>query len=114
MNFAFSAKMKRAKNFVLSWVDDPVIAGSISEDLEELKKTLETKFKIEDQRKLEWFLGMQKSEDSEKITLDQETHIESLLEKFSMQDCNPSKTLAENKLKLAKATEVEQLVDETL
>ena len=57
---------------------------------------------------------MQINEDSEKITLDQETHIESVLENFSMQDSNPSKTPAENNLKLVKATEVEQLVDETL
>ena len=65
-------------------------------------------------RKLEWFLAMQKNEDSEKITLDQETYIESVLGKLSMQDSNPSRTPAENNLKLVKATEVEQLVDETL
>ena len=57
---------------------------------------------------------MQINEDSEKITLDQETYIGSVLEKFSMQDSNPSKTQAENYLKLVKATEVEHLVDETL
>ena len=57
---------------------------------------------------------MQIIEDSEQIILDQETYIESVRKKFSMQDSNPSKTPAENKLKLMKATEVEQLVDETL
>ena len=58
---------------------------------------------MDDQGKLEWFLGMQKNEDSVKITLDQQTYIESVLEKFSMQDSNPSKTPAENNLKLVKA-----------
>ena len=100
--------------FVLSWVDDLVIAGIRSQDIEELKKTLETKFKMDDRGKLEWFLGMQVSEDSEKITLDQKTYIESVIEKFSMQDSNRSKTPAENNLKLIKATEDEQLVEETL
>ena len=57
---------------------------------------------------------MQSYEDSEKKALDQETYIESVLEKFSMQDSNPSKTPAENSLELMKATKVEQLVDETL
>ena len=57
---------------------------------------------------------MQINEDSEKTTLDQQTYIEGVLEKFSMQVSNPSKTLAENNLKLVKAAEVEQLVDETL
>ena len=66
---------------------------------------------MDDRGKLEWFLGMQISENSGKITLDQETYIESVLEKFSKQDSNPSKTPAENNLKLVKATDVEQLVD---
>ena len=69
---------------------------------------------MDDRGKIECFLGMQVSEDSEKITLDQETYIESVLEKFSTQDSNPSKTPAENNLKLVDATEGEQLVDETL
>ena len=69
---------------------------------------------MHDRGKLEWFLGMQITEDSKKITLDQETYTESVLEKFSMQDTNPSKTPAENYLKLVKANETEQLVDETL
>ena len=115
MTTAFSAKMKRTKKlFVLSWVDDLVIAGSSLKAIEELKKTLETKFKMDDRGKVDWFLGMQINEDSEKITRDQQTYIESVLEKFSMQDSNPSKTPAENNLKLVKAAEVEQLVDETL
>ena len=110
----FQQKWKGKKLFVLSWIDDLVIGGSSSEAMEELRKTLETKFKMDDRGKLEWFLGMQKNEDSEKITLDQETYIESVLEKFSTQGSNPSKTPAENNLKLVKASEVTQLVDETL
>ena len=113
MTTAFSAKMKMAKKLiVLSWVDDLVVAGSSLEAIEELKKTFETKFKIDDRGKLEWFLGLQIKEDSERITLDQETYIESALEKFRMQDSNPSETPAENNLKLVTAT-FEQLVDET-
>ena len=69
---------------------------------------------MDDRGKFDWFLGMQINEDSEKITLDQATYIESVLEKFSVQDSNPTKTPAENILKLLKATEVEQLVEETL
>ena len=109
----FSKNEKGKKLFVLSWVNNLDIAGSSLDAIEELKKTRETKFKMDDWGKLEWFLSMQINEDSEKITLDQETYIESVLEKISMQDSNPSKTLAENNLKLVKATEVEQRVDET-
>ena len=79
-----------------------------------MKKTLETKFKKDDREELEWFLGMQVNDDTEKIILELETYIESVLEKFSMQDSNLSKTPAPDNFKLVKATEVEQLVDETL
>ena len=48
------------------------------------------------------------------IALDLENHIETVIEKFSMKDSNPSKILAENILKLVKANEDEQLVDENL
>ena len=102
------------KLFVLSWVDDLVIAGSNENDIEELKKTLEGKFKMDDRGKLEWFLGMQISQERDKITLDQEKYIENVIEKFGMQDSNPSKTPAENNLKLVKAADNEQLVDEKL
>ena len=100
-DYCFISKNEKGKKlFVLSWVDDLVKAGSSLEAIKELKETLETKFKMDDRGKLEWFLGMQINEDSEKITLDQQTYIESVIEKFSMQDSNPSKTPAENNIKL--------------
>ena len=69
---------------------------------------------MDDRGKLEWFLVMQITQMEDCITLDQEIYIETLIEKFSMQDGKPSKTLVENNLKLVKATEDEQLIDETL
>ena len=48
------------------------------------------------------------------ITLDSEMYIESVLEKFNLQDNDPSKTPAQNNFKLVRAIEVEQLLDETL
>ena len=90
------------------------MAGSSLEALEELKKTLETKFKKDNRGKLEWFQGIQINEDFENISLEQETYIESVREKFSMQYSNPPQTPAKNNLSLMKTTEVEQLVDETI
>ena len=75
---------------------------------------LEFPFKLDDGRKLEWFLSMLISQIKDCITLDQETYIETVIEKLSIQDCNPSKTPAENNLRLVKATEDEQLIDQTL
>ena len=99
--------------FVWSWVDDVVTTGSTSQDVEKLIKALETKFRMVEQGKIECFFGMQVSEDSE-ITLDQKNTCWNCHKKFSMQDSNPSKTLAENNRKLMKATEDEKLVEKTL
>ena len=57
---------------------------------------------------------MQVSRMKDGVILDQEIYFETVFEKFSMQDSNPSKTLAENNFKLIKAPEDEQLIDETL
>ena len=69
---------------------------------------------MDDGSNLERFLGMQLSQGKDKISLDQQTYVKSVIEKFSMQDSNSSKTAAENNLSLAKATETEALVDERL
>ena len=55
---------------------------------------------MDDRGNLEWFLGMRVTKHKDGITLDQETYIKQILETFGMQDCNPSKTPAENNLKL--------------
>ena len=61
----FSEKEKGIKFFVVSCVDDLVVAGNSIETIEELKKTLEQKLKMDDRGKLEWFLGMQINENTE-------------------------------------------------
>ena len=58
----FSKIENDRKLFVLSWVDDLVIAGSKTQDIEELKITLDGKFKKDHRGTLEWFLGMQSSQ----------------------------------------------------
>ena len=110
----FSKRENDRKLFVHSWVDDLVIAVSKTEDIEELRITLDGKFKMDNRGNLEWFLGMLISQIKDCITIDQETYIETVIEKFSMQESNPSKTPAENNLKLVRATEDEKLIDQTL
>ena len=100
--------------FPLSWVDDLVIGRSSSHGIEELKKTLDTKFGMNDRLTLQWFLGMQFSEDSEKLNLVRNTYFWSVIEKFSMHDCYPSKTPADNNLNLVKAPGDEHLEEEKL
>ena len=66
---------------------------------------------MDDRGDLEWFLGIRILEKEKGITLDQEKFIRNVLEQFNMQDCKPSKTPAENKLKLEVAQEDSVRVD---
>ena len=69
---------------------------------------------MDDRGKLEYFLGMQTRQGTDKLSLDQKRYIESVIEKFSMEDSNPSKMPAVNNLRLVKATDGETMVDERL
>ena len=60
---------------------------------------------MDDRGKLEWFLSMQIRQMKDCITLDQQVNIETFIEKFSMEESNPSKTPWENNLKLVKGTD---------
>ena len=111
-NYCFILKNKEdEKLFVLTWVDDLVIAGNSQTEINKLKSLLESKFKMDDRRDLEWFLGMRILQTEEGITLDQEKYTQNILEQFNMQNCKPSKTQAENNLKLETAQEDSLRVD---
>lgn len=113
-DYCLFSKIGKEKVYLLTWVDDIVIAGSSETEIEKLKKALETKFKMDDRGDLEWFLGMKVSRTKDAISLDQETYTNSVLAKFNMEDCKPVKTPAEVNVKFEKSKEGDELVDETL
>ena len=79
-------------------VDDLVMAGNIQTEINKMKISLESKFKMNDRGDLEWFLGMRILKTEKKITLYQERYTENILEEFNMQECKPSKTTSRKKL----------------
>ena len=87
----FHKNEKDKKTFRPKLVDELIVAASSSQKIKEFKQSLATKFTMDDRGKLEWFLGMQDSENSEEITLGQETSIESVIKKLSTQDNSSSK-----------------------
>ena len=68
----FLKNKENGKLYVLTWVDDLVIAGNSQNEIEKLKSSLESKFKMDDRGDLEWFLGMRILKTEKGITLDQE------------------------------------------
>jgi hypothetical protein len=78
------------------YVDDLVIASNDDGQKSWLKQQLSAKYKMKDCGDLEWFLGMriQRDRANKVITLDQQQYVESVLERFGMQRCNPVSTPA--------------------
>ena len=91
--------------FVLTWVDDFVIAGNSQTEINKMKNSLESIFKMHERGDLEWFLGMRLLKTEEGITLDQEKYTQNILEQFRMQYCKRCKIPAENNLKVEVALE---------
>ena len=106
--------MKRSKIVRFSCVDDLVIAGNKAVDMEELKKLFKKSSKWTTEENSSSSLGMQTSQMKNCIFLNDETYIETVIEKFSMQASLSSKTPAENSFKLVRVPEDEHLIDETL
>jgi len=82
--------------YMLVWVDDVLIASN-SNMINDMKKILQSKFRMTDLGQVSYFLGMQFDTKEESITISQSKYIHNILERFGMQDCKPSYTPCEMK-----------------
>ena len=98
------------------YVDDIVLAGQSLKRIEEVKKALSLRFDVKDLGELNYFLGVQVSQDHKngKVWIGQSTFTESILRKYGMEDAKPVKTPVDVNSKLLKATEDSELVDKGL
>ena len=71
--------------------------------ISDVKKALEATFHMEDGGRLYWFLGLTIRREENKVTVDQERYIETMLEQFQIDQYKPSRTPADLKLKLQTA-----------
>uniref|UniRef100_A0A1Y1JUX7 Integrase catalytic domain-containing protein n=1 Tax=Photinus pyralis TaxID=7054 RepID=A0A1Y1JUX7_PHOPY len=86
--------------FLVLYVDDLLLVGKTLSDMENVKKLLSEQFSMSDCGELKNFLGMKIEIGSDYINLSQPHHIEKILKKFGLQDCNAVKTRMEKGLKL--------------
>ena len=70
--------------FILVWVDDIVVASRSMTVISDVKKVLEETFHMEDSGRIHWFLGLSIRREEGKVTVDQERYIETVLERFQM------------------------------
>ena len=96
------------------YVDDIILAGKSDKKLKEVKDKLAKYFEVKDMGQLHYFLGLKVVQDQDKGTvfIGQPGYIESVLEKFGMQDAKAVKTPVSSGSKLVKATEDEEPADQ--
>ena len=100
--------------FILVWVDDIMVASRSMTVVSDVKKALEATFHMEDRGRLHWFLGLRIRREEGKVTVDQERYIETMLERFQMDQCKPSRTPADLNLKFQTAQNADEEVDQRI
>lgn len=89
--------------YLILYVDDILIAGNNLELIEKLKKELSKIFKMSDCGPLRCYLGTKIDYDQKSgiLKMSQRSHIDKILEKFGLVDCNPAKTPMEKGLQMS-------------
>lgn len=89
------------------YVDDILIFSKDTPEKKSLKKELMKKFEMKDLGRAKYVLGMRLNQEENKITLDQKTYIQKVLEQFNMVDCKPVSTPLECGMKFEKGEQTD-------
>ena len=100
---------ERAVLLVGVYVDDLIIAGADAEEVEKFKVVMKQRFDMSDLELLSFYLGIEVSQDASSITLRQTHYAKRILELGDMVGCNPAHTPMEEKLKLSRDSEAEEV-----
>ena len=96
------------------YVDDIVLAGSSDKQMVQVKETLAKQFQVKDMGELHYFLGVNIDQDkqSNRVCIGQPAYTSSVLQKFGMEHAKPVNTAVDTAVKLVKATEEDECVDQ--
>ena len=80
--------------YILTYVDDILVASSRPDGIERVVKHLEKHFEIQNLGPIKFFLGIKINQDRENslISLNQKSYIEQVLKRFRMEDCSTTPT----------------------
>ena len=99
---------------ILVWIDDIIVASRSMTLISDVKKAPETTIHMENRGRLHWFLGLRIRREEVKVTVDQELYMKTMLQRFPMDQCKPSRTLADLNLKLQTAQKEDEEVDQRI
>lgn len=88
-----------SKLYLLIFVDDLVLTGSDSKQIDDLKSEMNKNFKMKDLGPVSYYLGISISQNTSEgiLTLDQSNYLENVLKRFNMFDCKVISTPMDNK-----------------
>lgn len=94
--------------YLIIFVDDLLICCKNKKKIVEIKKLLSNRFRMKDMGKVKYYLGINIEHDYETnvMTLDQKSYIESLAKKYQIENSKLYSTPMENNLKVEQATVV--------
>ena len=95
------------------YVDDLIVTGARTEDINSFKREMAARFRMSDLDALSYYLGIEVRQGKEALMLGQSAYASKLLEWSGMAECKPCVTPMEERLKLTKARTVAK-VDATL
>ncbi|EOY17116.1 Cysteine-rich RLK (RECEPTOR-like protein kinase) 8 [Theobroma cacao] len=90
------------KTILIVYVDDIILTGDDTEEMERLKKTLRTEFEIKDLGQLRYFLGMEVARSKKGIIISQRKYTLNLLKETGMLGCKPAETPIVMNMKLGR------------
>lgn len=91
------------------YVDDLLITGSKTSEIEKVKKTLKSEFEMTNLCELSFFLGMEFLKMKTKIVMHQQKYICELLDKFEMNSCNSILNPSETNSKIDECNDEERV-----
>jgi hypothetical protein len=89
------------------YVDDLIITGTSSAEIEQFKQQMHDLFQMSDLGILSYYLGIEVKQEDDRIMVSQSGYAKKILEVAGMADCNPCQVPMENRLHLGKLIEGE-------
>ena len=88
----FNQSRNGKKTILIVYVDDIILTGDNTVEMERLKKILASEFEVKDLGHLHYFLGMEIARSKKGISVSQRKYILDLLTETGMLGCKPSET----------------------
>ncbi|CAK6974377.1 Retrovirus-related Pol polyprotein from transposon TNT 1-94 [Scomber scombrus] len=101
---AIGSRSRQELEILAVYVDDLILITESTESMDELKQALKRRYKMKDMGELSYILGISVIQDRAKkcVFLRQKHYIETILQKYGMNNANPIATPADANVKLRK------------